>query len=130
MNASSRDGHTPRIGSALRVYRRQHSAIVHQRNAIAARSFIHEVCRDKDSHILAPRQVDQDLPELIPSHRIDTRCRLIEDQNFRLVDDCDSERQPLSNAQRQTRRKLIEIVRKPELADQLGDPRICLVSRN
>ncbi len=74
---------------------------VHQRDAIAALRFVHEVCGDEDGHHVPAGQVDHTLPELVAGDRIDARGRFVQDQHLGLVDHRDSQRQPLALAKRQ-----------------------------
>ena len=64
---------------------RQHLARVHERNAVAALRFVHEVGRKKDRDAVVARQIDQRAPERIARDRIDARRRLVENENGRLV---------------------------------------------
>ena len=92
---------------------REHAARIHERDAIAALGLIHEMGRDKNGHALIAREIDQQFPETVPCQRIDTRGRLVEDEDLGLVDDGDGEREPLANPQRQIRGALIEIISRP-----------------
>ena len=47
----------------------------------------------KDRHALGAGEIDQQLPELVAGERIDAGGRLVEDEQLRLVDDSDGERQ-------------------------------------
>ena len=82
-----------------------------------AASFM-KVGRDENRHALVARQVDQQFPEPVACQRIDARCRLIEDEHFRLMHDGDGQRQPLANAERQIRCRAGRDVRQAELFDQ------------
>ena len=69
----------------------------------------------------SPRQVDEQLPEFVASHRVDAGRRLVEDQHLRVVDDRHRQREPLADAQGSDsggRRRALE----PETPDQLVDP--------
>ena len=92
---------------------------VHQRDSIAAGRLIHEMGRNENRDPLIAREVDEEFPELIPSERIDTRCRLVQDQQLWLVHDGDGKRKPLANAERKRKRLLIEIWAKTELTGEL-----------
>ena len=59
---------------------------MHQRYAVAALRLVHEVGGDEDGHPVAPRQLNHQLPEAVAGHRVDARGRLVEDEDFRLVD--------------------------------------------
>jgi len=50
---------------------------------------------------LLPGQIDQKLPESVTRHRIDARGRFVEDEQIRLVHDCDCQREALTYAERQ-----------------------------
>jgi hypothetical protein len=90
---------------------------MHQRYPVATGRFIHEMGRDEDRDPLFARKPDQQLPEPIAGERVDTRCRLVEDQHLWCVDDGDSERKALADAERQPRRRLVEIIFEIKLAD-------------
>ena len=63
----------------LRCTAGKHFSGVHQGDAVATFRFVHKVSGDEDSHFVLTREIDHQLPEHIPRHRIDTRSRLIED---------------------------------------------------
>lgn len=92
----------------------QDLACVHQRNAVAALSFIHEVGGDKDGHAITPRQLDQQVPEAITGNGIDTRGWLIEDQQLGAVNRRHRQGQTLADPQRQAFRKTVQHVGKIE----------------
>ena len=79
----------------------QHLAGVHQRHAVAALGFVHEVGGDEDGHVVVARQIDHQLPEHVACDRIDTRSRFVEDQQCWLVHHRNGQRQALANAQGQ-----------------------------
>ncbi len=56
---------------------------------------------DKNGHPILTREVDHQLPEHIPCHRIDPGGGFVEDQHFRAMDDRHRQRQTLTDAQRQ-----------------------------
>jgi hypothetical protein len=74
---------------ALRQIRRaaggQHLPGMHQRDAVAAGGLVHEMRRDEDGDPEPARQVAEQRPELVARQRIDAGCRLIENEQFRLV---------------------------------------------
>lgn len=74
---------------------------MHQRHAVTALGFIHKVGGDKNGHFVLTRQIDHQLPEHIPGHRVNTGGRFIEDQHFRAMDHRHRQRQPLANAERE-----------------------------
>ena len=84
--------------------------------------------RDEDRHALVARQIDQQFPEPVARQRIDARGRLIQDQQFRLMDDRDRERKPLADAKRQVQRAMVEVIGQAETIDQIGDARRRLVA--
>ncbi|MNN14889.1 hypothetical protein D3C81_1279710 [compost metagenome] len=63
----------------------QHAACMHQRNAVAALGFVHEVGGQENGHALLARQLHQQPPEVIAGGRVDAGSRLVEDQHFRAV---------------------------------------------
>ena len=58
---------------------------VHQRNAVAALAFVHEVGGDKDGHPVFPGQPHQQLPEPVTGAGVYTGGGFIQNQQFRLV---------------------------------------------
>ena len=50
---------------------RQYPAGMHERNAIATLSLVHEMSRYKNGHAIVSGELDQQLPELIAGHGID-----------------------------------------------------------
>ena len=53
------------------------TACMHQRNTIAAGGFVHEVRRDKHRDLVAARDLDDQFPEAVSRHRIDSACRFV-----------------------------------------------------
>ena len=94
---------------------------MHERDAIAAFRFVHEMRGDKNGDAFLARQVNQKLPELIARHWIDTGRGLVEEQHLRFVNDCDSKRQALPNTERHGLRQIVEIITEPESLDQFRD---------
>ena len=86
--------------------------------------------RNEDRHLVAPRQVDHHLPELIPGDRIDARSRLVEDQDFRLVYHRDGETEALALAKRQGIRQDIHDVAKTKSCRYLFNARRNIRWRN
>ncbi len=95
---------------------------MHQRDAIAALSLVHEVGGNEDGHPVAARQLDHQLPEAVASHRVDPRSGLVEDQDFRLVDHRHRQRQTLANAQRQVVGQLVGHLLQVEAPEHFADP--------
>ena len=83
--------------------------------------------RDENGHTLIAREIDQQFPEAVPRHRIDAGGGLVQDEDFRLVDDGDGERETLTNPQRQVRCALIEIFLEAEPSGQFGNAHFCLL---
>ena len=102
---------------------RQHLAGIHQRDAVAAFGFVHEMGRNEDRNASVARQIDQQFPEPVARQRVDARGRLVEDQHFGLMDDRNRKRKPLTDAERQIGGDLVEMVGEPELRDQLAQCR-------
>jgi len=61
----------------------------------------------KDRDPIHSRQANQELPESIARDGVDARCRLIENEHLGFVNDCDREREPLANTERQTFRQRV-----------------------
>ena len=93
---------------------------VHQRDPIAPHGFVHEVGRDEDGHALTPRQIDEQLPELVAGDRVDAGSRFVEDQHVRAVDDGDGQREPLAHAQGKLLGQVVDVLQ-PEAVNQLVD---------
>jgi len=100
----------------------QDGAGVHQRDAVAAEGLVHEVGRDEDRHLLTPREVDEQLPELVPRDRVDARGGLVEDQHLRLVDHRHGQGEPLSDAERQHVGEVVEMRAEAEPGHEFVDP--------
>ncbi len=79
----------------------EHLAGVHQRDAVAALGFVHEVGGNEDGDLVAAREIDHQLPETVARYRIDAGGRLVENQQVRPVNHRHRQRQTLANAQRQ-----------------------------
>ena len=105
----------------------QHLAGVHQRNPVAVLRLIHEMGGDEDGDIIVAREIGEDLPEAVPRHRVDTRGRLIEDENIGRMDHRHRQRQPLPDAKRQVVRQRVHDRAKIETLRHFGDTRLnCL----
>ena len=74
----------------------------------AALRFIHVMRRHKQRHPLAGKFEEQ-IPQLAPGHRIDTRRRLVEEKNARLVHERASHGQPLPPATGEQARAAVEV---------------------
>ncbi len=85
---------------------------------VAALSLVHEMGRDENGDAVLAREITEQRPELIPRHGIDARGRLIEDQKVRLMDDGDSERQTLADAEGQIGGAGVELVGQREHGHQ------------
>ena len=129
MKASSRVAAPRASDQSCRRIGGQDMPGIHQRYPIAALRLVHEVRGNENRHFLIARQIDQDFPEPVAGQRIDSRCRLVEDQDLRLVNDGDGQRYPLSNPQRQIEGPLIEIVLEAKAIHQLRDPGVRLLRR-
>ena len=92
----------------------QHGPRVHQRDAVAAHGLVHEVGRDEDRHPLPPREVDEQLPELVAGDRIHAGRRLVQEQHLRLVHHRDRQRKPLPQPQREVLGGCVEVRRRPK----------------
>ena len=58
---------------------------VHERYPIAATGFVHEVCGDKDRDLVVACEINHELPENIARDGIDSRGRLVKDQELWLM---------------------------------------------
>ena len=65
---------------------------------------------NEDGHALLAGKLDQRFPEPIPRQGIDPGGRLVENEDLRIMDYRDGERQPLANSQWQIERSLIQII--------------------
>ena len=63
---------------------------------------------------LSPREVDEQLPELVAGDRVDAGGRLVEDQHLRVVDDRHRQREPLPHAQRDRLGQVVDVRLEPE----------------
>ena len=72
---------------------------MHQRDAVAALGFIHEVSRNENRDVFPAGEFDQNPPKTVPCHRIDAGGRLVEDQHLRLMDQRHRKREPLAPTQ-------------------------------
>ena len=109
-----------RLDQVRRRVGRQHPAGIHQRDAVATLGFVHEMGGDENRHALDCATGRSAAPRSVARQRIDARRRLVEDEHVRLVHDGDGERQPLADAERQIGGKLVEIIGKSELLDELA----------
>ena len=89
------------VDQLLRRIAREDLSAMHERDAIAAHPFVHEMRGHEDRHALLAREIAQQLPEAVARDRIDAGGGLIEDQQLRPVEHRDCEREPLAQAHRQ-----------------------------
>ena len=93
-----------RLAALLRQYARlthgEYASRMHEGYPVAAFRLVHEVRGNEYRHALFARQVDQVLPELVARNRVDAGSRLVEDEDFRIVDYGDRELKPLANTER------------------------------
>ena len=59
------------LDQLLRRIDSEHSATMHQRNAVAALGLVHEMGRKEDGDTIIARKIDQRAPEGIAGNRID-----------------------------------------------------------
>ncbi len=95
---------------------------VHQGDAVAAQGLVHEVSGDEDRDALAAGEVDQELPELVAGDGVDTGGGLIEQKHVGLVQNGDSQGQPLLEPQGKLLRGRFEMGAEAEPIDKLVDP--------
>ena len=74
---------------------------MHERDAVAALGFVHEVGGDEDGDLVAPGQLHHQPPEVVARNRVHARGGLIQDQQLGLVHHGHGQRQALAHAQRQ-----------------------------
>ena len=79
----------------------QHAAAVHQRDAVAAGGFVHEVGGDENGYALFPRHAEQVLPKHIARGGIDAGGGLVQNQHLRAVQAGGGQLQALAHAQGQ-----------------------------
>ena len=108
----------------------KHAALVHQRNPVAARGLGHVMGGDENRHAIVSGQIYQRLPEDIARHRVHTRCRLVQDQDFGAMDQRDRQRQALTNTQRQAQGQAVEHFFKIETLGEFRDPWLDLGGRH
>ena len=122
MNASS-SVLTPRaLDQRRRRVAHQHPARMHQRDPVAALGLVHEMGGDEDGDLVPARQIDHDLPEGIPRHRVHPRGRLVEDQHLRPVDHGHRQGQPLALPKRQGVGQALHDLAQAEALRHLLDP--------
>ena len=79
----------------------QHAAFVHQGNAVAAGGLVHKVGGHENGDFVLPRQFQQVPPEHVAGGGIDARGRLVENQDFGVVQAGGGQLQALADAQGQ-----------------------------
>ena len=72
----------------------EHLAGVHQRDAVAAIGFVHEMGGDENRHAVVAREVDQRPPERVARDRVDARRRLVENEDGGFVQHRDRKLEP------------------------------------
>ena len=78
---------------------------MHPRNSVAAVCFVHEVGRNKDRDLIPAGKFDDQLPEQVARHRVDTGSRFVKDQDLRMMDHCSGKRKSLFQTERKIFRK-------------------------
>ena len=76
------------IFQAERCPLRRNSAFIKNNHIIRVRSLFHVVCRKKNRQVFSASQVIYDLPQKTSCFRVESRGRLIQNQNLRLVQKC------------------------------------------
>ena len=102
---------------------------MHQRDAVAALGFVHEVGGDEDRHAVLARQVDDQLPEVVARHRVHARGGFVEDQHVGAVEDGDGQLQALAYAQRQRVGQRLHHRHQIETLGEFGNAGVALVVR-
>ena len=100
----------------------EHPPLVHQRDAVAALGFVHEVGRKKDGDPVIAGQINQCAPERVAGDWIDARSGLVEDQHRRPVQHGHRKLQPLFDAKRKAFRLRIGDIFQVVAFEQLFDP--------
>ena len=120
----------PHRDDVLRRVRDQDLARIHQRNAVAPHGLIHEVGRNEDRDVVLAGEVDEDLPELVALDRVDSRRRLVQDQQRRgVVDHRHRELETLTHAQGQRVGQRVHDPGEVEAFRRLGDAALDPVRR-
>ena len=99
----------------------EHAPRVHEGDAIAAGPLVHEVRGDEDRDPLVAGEIDQQLPELIAGEGIHPRGWLVENQDFRLVDDRHGQGEPLTEAHWKLRCQVIDHLAQAKALQEIGD---------
>ena len=94
---------------------------MHQRDAVATLGLVHEVGGNEDGDPVAASEVNDQLPETVPRHRINAGSRLVENQEVRPVDHRHRQRQALAHAQRHGVGQGVHDRTELEALRQLGD---------
>src|SRR5208337_439441 len=89
-------------------------------DGLASFRFVHVVGRDKRGQSLAGHVVDQ-VPELATCFGVNSRCRLVEQQELWLVQDTSGEREPLLPAARKLSSQLVTTIGKPHFLHDASD---------
>jgi hypothetical protein len=107
----------------------EHLAGIHQRDAIAAIRFVHEVSGEKDRHAILPGKIDQEFPELVASDGIDARCGLIENEHFGAVLNGHGQLQALANSEGKASGAAVGNILQSEAGEHFFHARTLLGSR-
>jgi hypothetical protein len=102
---------------------------MHQRDAVAAFRFVHEMSGEEDRHPFIARKIDQVAQERIARDRIDTRGRFVEDQDLRTVEDRDGELKTLFYSQWQAFGPVVGNCRQVEPLQHFPDSSVTPVFR-
>lgn len=105
----------------LRCLARQQRAVVDDRDAIAHRlGLLHRMGGQQNAPALLSDVLDP-TPELATRLRVETSRRLVQQQQRRIVDDRDVEREALLLATRQLLERLVRLTSKPDLLQAFSD---------
>src|SRR5205823_12835040 len=83
--------------------------------------FVHEVSRKEDRHPFVSREADHQFPEAITCDGVYARRWFVENEDFRLVKDCDGKRKALSDPERDIFSQRVGYGLKSKLTNELGD---------
>src|SRR6185312_7738890 len=86
------------------------------------RRFIHEMCRDENGHTPIAGELQEQVPEMIPRHRVHSRGGLIQDQQLRFVNEGDGQGQSLADTEGQMLGARTEVLSQAEALDEVVDP--------
>ncbi len=94
---------------------------MHEGDPVAALGLAHEMGGQEDGDSVLAGEPDEERPEIVACDRVDAGRGLVQDQEFRLVQDRDRQRQALLHAERQGVGELVRGLVQVEALDDVGD---------